>query len=294
MIVLPHQITPKRHLLEWICNYTVNRYYHSNNALFGDKPPMFNVFLRNFAMRFLYILITLVAIGGAAWFFLNLDAEENSAEQALIETPLANQNENSASGNNTKPTQTSNQVSPNTTQESNTQNRSHPQISTDIYDRYAALNQNPDFPTLVDRLNAMSSRKNGKQYNTTEVMAALEQDHAWEDVYAASETLPLSEIQKNDGRKFIKLNPLKIETLMPGDTLALPVTQLNQRFDMVVDRVEQNEEGTLTLYGHLSGQTDNAIVIGQSDKYTHAEISTPTGPYEMKVFGEAGWIAPAP
>jgi hypothetical protein len=242
-------------------------------------------------MRFFYILITLIAIGGSAWFYFGRDTEQASAEHTSMEMP-ANQNEHFTSGKNDT-TQMSG-ASLNTPQEATTQNTSSAAISTDIDARYAALNQNPDFPTIVDRLNAMSSRKNGKQYSTTEVMAALEQDHAWEDVYAASETLPLSETQKSDGRKFIKLNPLKIETLMRGDTLALPVTQLNQQFDMIVDRVEQNEEGTLMLYGHLSGQTDHAIVIGQSDKYTHAEISTPTGPYELKVYGEAGWIAPTP
>jgi hypothetical protein len=245
-------------------------------------------------MRFFYILLTLLVIGGLLGFYFYEDAQDIVANQVPTETLSATETESLTSANMSAVMQASNQASLKIPNEFNAQKSSGAAGSTDIYNRYAALAQNPNYPSIVDRLNAMSSRKNGKQYNTAEVMAALEQESAWEDTQVASKNLPLSQSEKNDGREFVKFNPLKIDTLMPGDSLALPVKQLNEKFDMVVDRVEQSENGNLTLYGHLNNvEGDNAVTITQSEKNTQATFGTPSGPYELQVFGEAGWIAPS-
>jgi hypothetical protein len=244
-------------------------------------------------MRVFLILITLLIIGSALWLYLDeIATDDLIPASSLASTPS---DANTTQSQTVKPA--NQKLALNYAAQLPARDMVEalePSLKTDIYSRYAALPQNENYPTIIDRLNAMNARKKGTQYNVTEVIAVLEQKAAWANTHSISESLPLSEEQKNDGREFIKFNPLKMDTLMPGDSLTIPFKQLNEKFEMVVDSVQENGNGSFTWVGRLrSPQGDNAISITQSEKNTFAKINTPSGEYDLQVLGDSGWIAPS-
>lgn len=160
-----------------------------------------------------------------------------------------------------------------------------------LEERYAEVSNNPDYPQLQTRLDAMRQRHN-KTFEAEEVVDVLAQPEAWVRVDEPPQELPLTPVEKYDGREFIRFNPARVETLMPGDTLEIPVWQLGTRFIMRVDRTETHGNGSVTWHGHLENFNEpHRVTITVGDGLSLGGIDTPNGHYVLQANGESGWIA---
>ncbi|MBB3061170.1 hypothetical protein [Microbulbifer rhizosphaerae] len=162
----------------------------------------------------------------------------------------------------------------------------------DLQARYAEVSDNPDYPQLEARMEAMQERHPGRSFDPEKVVETMARTEAWERVATHPDDLPLTPEQKYDGREFIHFNPLRIETLMPGDTLQIPVWQLGTHFEMRVDRAETHKNGSVTWHGHLENYNEShRVVITVGEGLSLAGIDTPNGHYVLQAHGESGWIA---
>lgn len=164
--------------------------------------------------------------------------------------------------------------------------------SSEIRKRYLSASSNPDFPQLNDRLERMRLRRPNQAFDAESVLKALEQPSAWTETDDIPDNMQLDDEDKNDGREFISFNPLKIEALMPGDTLTIPVAQLKKEFVMVVDSIRYAET-SLTWEGHIETSDSERydVLITQSEKLTIAGINTSMGHYALQAHDGVGWIA---
>jgi hypothetical protein len=165
-------------------------------------------------------------------------------------------------------------------------------IPAELQETYAEVSDNPDYPQLQDRLDAMQKRHVNKSFDAEQVTDALARPDAWVRVDTPPAELPLTAAEKFDGREFIRFNPTRIETLMPGDTLEIPVWQLGERFTMRVERTETHANGSVTWHGHLDDFSEpHRVTITVGDGLSLGGIDTPNGHYVLQAHGKSGWIA---
>ncbi len=153
---------------------------------------------------------------------------------------------------------------------------------------------------LPERLVAMSARRNGRAFDPEQVANALKSDVAWETDPTVADKLPvtLTSAERKDGREFVRVNPLKIEALMTGDEISLPIKQQKTAtpMRMVVDQVESGIGGNITWHGHLKDfGSENQVSLtrgdgNQADTLIVGGVSVPDKNYVVQIYGGAGWI----
>lgn len=150
---------------------------------------------------------------------------------------------------------------------------------------------NADYPTLDMRLMEMNARRDGRPFDPGAVVSAVSRDSAWEVDDSIADALPLADEDRTDGREFIRFDPLKVESLVAGDEMAVEIAQVNGSYRMTVDRVQANEDGTVTWYGHLADfDTDNQVSLTRGDSLTYGGIHTPEGHFVIEARDDKGWI----
>ncbi len=151
---------------------------------------------------------------------------------------------------------------------------------------------NPDYPTFASRFDEIRARRDGLHLDPEALLAAMHQPTAWTVDESQAEGLPLTDEERHDGREFIRFSPLKVETLVPGDVIEIPIWQANANYRMQVDRVEAHGDGNVTWYGHLKEfERDNQVTITRGESLTYGGITTPDALYVLEARGEKGWIA---
>jgi hypothetical protein len=138
----------------------------------------------------------------------------------------------------------------------------------------------------------MRDRQPNRSFDAEQVVETMAQSEAWVRVETPHDDLPLTPEEKFDGREFIRFNPSRIETLMPGDTLEIPIWQLGERYTMRVDYAETHPNGSVTWHGHLENFNDpHRVTITVGDGLSLGGIDTPGGHYVLQAHDESGWIA---
>ncbi|MBK8969875.1 MAG: hypothetical protein IPM37_00340 [Hahellaceae bacterium] len=151
---------------------------------------------------------------------------------------------------------------------------------------------NPDYPTFADRVQEVMARRNGEVFDLRALWDASRQEEGWAAAQDTPEAPELSDAERQDGREFIQVNPLKIESLVPGDRLTLPINQIGQRYAVRIDNVRVQSGNAVTWTGHLEDvDQDHTVVITRGDTLIMAGITTPQGHFEMQARGDQGWIA---
>lgn len=154
-----------------------------------------------------------------------------------------------------------------------------------------AVGNNADYPTLGYRMAEMQARRPGKVFDHQQVMFAVQMPAAWQADDRIADQLNLSDEDRYDGRSFVRFEPIKIETLVPGDEMDIPIPQLNRDFVMRVERVEVYDDGAVTWYGHLKDFTEfNQVSITQAEGVTQIGVFMPDAHYAVEAFGDAGWV----
>lgn len=162
----------------------------------------------------------------------------------------------------------------------------------ELQEEYDRISDNPDYPRLQTRLEAMQKRHPDRSFEPEQVVETMAQSEAWVRIESPPEELPLTPEEKFDGREYIRFNPLRVETLMPGDTLEIPVWQLGARYKMRVDHTETHANGSVTWHGHLENFSEpHRVTITVGDGLSLGGIETPSGHYVLQAHGKSGWIA---
>ncbi|WGO98634.1 hypothetical protein QFX18_00985 [Saccharophagus degradans] len=146
---------------------------------------------------------------------------------------------------------------------------------------------------IAERLDAMITRRPNKSFNPELVAAAVKRDTAWQTNEDIPTSLPLDKERLNDGRQFIKLDDLKIETLIPGDTVNIDISEANENYQIIVDRVEKHDYASISWYGHIEGSDGQTydVHFTRGDSLTVGGINTPEGHFVLQGHDKDGWVA---
>ncbi|MCE3252292.1 MAG: hypothetical protein K0Q67_1302 [Cellvibrio sp.] len=148
-------------------------------------------------------------------------------------------------------------------------------------------------PELQERLSAMQQRRPNQHFSAEQVIAAVKRTQTWTPAEEIPRELPLKPEEFNDGRQFIELDSLKIETLMPGDQVKVRVDKNAKDYEVIIDRIEKHDYNSISWYGHIQGddgQTYN-VSFTRGEQLTVGGLDTPDGHYVLQGHGDKGWIA---
>lgn len=161
---------------------------------------------------------------------------------------------------------------------------------------------NPDYPSIDMRLHEMHSRRDGTSYDANEIKQAVLEPTAWQSSNAPGEGLDLTAEEQQDGREFITFNRLKLETLVTGDTLEIPIAQTGQTYQAKITASTSNDDGSVTWHGQLhdalgpisndSGHSYD-VTFTSGNTMVSGGIFTPEGHFVLESADEQGWISNA-
>lgn len=146
---------------------------------------------------------------------------------------------------------------------------------------------------LIDRLEVMSERRPNVDFDPEAVAAAMQRKTAWTPIKEIPKNLPLEPELLNDGRKFFRFDELKLETLVPGDTVKVNLEEVGQEYEVAIDSVEKHDYDSISWHGHIEtgdGQTYR-VNFTRGGNLTVGGLSTPEGHYVVQSHGDTGWIA---
>lgn len=157
---------------------------------------------------------------------------------------------------------------------------------------YDVLNTNPEYPDLQYRALELNARRAGAlAMSPEEILTRLAQREAWAYRDEPAPDLELTNDERYDGRAFLQVDTRKIESLMPGDQLDIPIHPLQKTFTMIFERVEVQPENDVTWYGHLTEfEAANQVSITRGKIMTAIGITTPDEHFTLQAWGESGWI----
>lgn len=148
-------------------------------------------------------------------------------------------------------------------------------------------------PELQERLAAMQQRRPNQQFSNSEVAAAVNRTSSWTPTEDIPRELPLQPEEFTDGRQFIELDSLKIETLMPGDQINVRVDENSNDYKVTIDKVEKHDYNSISWYGHIQGDDGQkySVSFTRGEQLTVGGIDTPDGHYVLQGHGDKGWVA---
>lgn len=151
---------------------------------------------------------------------------------------------------------------------------------------------NPNFATFKDRYNSILARRNGREYDADALYAAMQEPDAWKASEEAPEGYDLNEAEMNDGRQFVNVSNMKLESLAPGDTLDISIPNSDIDFKATITDVASSPDGSsITFNGtsNIEGSNDR-ITITKGDDLVVGGIFTETGLYQIEAKNGQGYI----
>lgn len=158
------------------------------------------------------------------------------------------------------------------------------------------LNNYSASPTLQQRLDLINKRNPNIHMTAIQLQKLMDKPTAWQVqddiVDQLKDKLEPNELK--DGRKFIAIDPMKIETLLPNDNLQVNIPQLGKDLTLKIEDISV-ENGITSWQGKLINYPDlNTVSITQggvgNSLITQIGLNTPEGFYVVEGFNTAGWI----
>ena len=140
---------------------------------------------------------------------------------------------------------------------------------------------------------AIQQRRPNLQFSNREVIAAVNRTSSWTPTEDVPRELPLQPEEFTDGRQFIELDSLKIETLMPGDQINVRVAENTKEYKVTIDQVEKHDYNSISWYGHIQGDDgqEYSVSFTRGEQLTVGGLDTPEGHYVIQAHGNKGWVA---
>ena len=157
----------------------------------------------------------------------------------------------------------------------------------------ASPDKNPHYDTLSDRIEAMEKWIGEEQYTPEQIAEAQQSDDLWDLAKQTdSKGLPLTDSEKSDGRVFFQVNPAKLASTLPGDTLTFDLPDLGDKFEVKIQQVGSPVKNIVTWSGAMNelGESLNSFSMTRGKGYYSGHINTPTNTYSFEVFNNKGWI----
>ncbi|PUA26852.1 MAG: hypothetical protein B0W54_20705 [Cellvibrio sp. 79] len=146
---------------------------------------------------------------------------------------------------------------------------------------------------LKTRMDNIKQRRPNLDYSPEEVAAAVARNTSWSPAETTPKNLPLKPEELADGRQFIQLDTMKMETLMPGDAINVRVDENAKDYEVVIDKVEKHDYSSISWYGHIQGEDGQkySVSFTRGEALTVGGLDTPDGHYVLQAHGNNGWIA---
>lgn len=175
----------------------------------------------------------------------------------------------------------------------NSNNQLHNQRAAQSASSTSTMDEQTLSPELQERLTAMQQRRPNLQFSNSEVAAAVNRTSSWTPTQDIPRELPLQPEEFTDGRQFIQLDSLKIETLMPGDQVDIRVAENAKDYKVTIDKVEKHDYNSISWYGHIQGDDgqEYSVSFTRGEQLTVGGLDTPDGHYVIQAHGDKGWVA---
>lgn len=146
---------------------------------------------------------------------------------------------------------------------------------------------------VLIRLEQIKERRPEVSLSGEQLAQLIAKPNAWAPTDKPAKNLPLEPAEFNDGREFIQMDTLKMETLMPGDQLEIPLQQQAKTYKVVIDDVVKQTSDTISWYGHIDADDGQSysVSISRGKQLTVGGIDTPEGHFVLQAHGSDGWIA---
>lgn len=150
-----------------------------------------------------------------------------------------------------------------------------------------------DLARVEERLDVMQQRRPERNFDLVEVAAALKRENAWLPAEEVPDNLPLEPEEFTDGRQFIQLDSMKIETLVPGDEVKVLIEETGQEYVVTMDKVEKHDYDSISWHGHIDGSDGQTYSVSftRGKALTVGGLDTPEGHYVLQAHGDNGWLA---
>lgn len=150
-----------------------------------------------------------------------------------------------------------------------------------------------DLELAGERLEVMQLRRPERSYDLDEIAAALKRETVWAPADEVPDNLPLEPDELTDGRQFIQLDSLKVETLEPGDAVKVYIEETGQEYLVTMDSVEKHDYDSISWYGHIDGADGQTYSVSftRGKTLTVGGLDTPDGHYVLQAHGNNGWLA---
>jgi hypothetical protein len=158
--------------------------------------------------------------------------------------------------------------------------------------RYNAVSDNPQYPTIEDRIAALENMYPEQTIDPENVIDILSQPNAWKESENDGKGLHLSETELKDGRNFIEFDRERVAVMLPGDKIELPIKEMGGAVKVVIDSIKDEGDKTFTWNGHLEGAKEfMRVTITQGEGISVGAIETEKGNYALQSNDNKGWIA---
>jgi hypothetical protein len=160
--------------------------------------------------------------------------------------------------------------------------------------RYQAVSDNPNYPTIDDRIAELQNMYPEKTFDAEQVVDTLSKRSAWKETDKKTDGTPFSEKELNDGRDVIEYDRERIAVSLPGDKLELPIQQIGGSVITTIESVTQEGNNTTTWIGRVEGKGATEVmrvVITQGDGISVGSIETDKGNFTLQSNDNKGWIA---
>ncbi|QIB49812.1 hypothetical protein [Pseudomonas sp. OIL-1] len=253
-------------------------------------------------MKPIYPALAFGAIFLGAVFWASQSSEAPVEEQAVEQASASTDSVSTGGAVNSEQVRSEEQRSPAAEKRGDPDAAQSAVTDADLLQEPQLAELNPDYPTMAMRLHEMTARRDGQAFDPTKVRDALAAASAWEPSDDAGAGLDLTEEERNDGREFIEFSRMKLESLVAGDTLELPVSQSGQNYQAEITQAVANNDGTVTWHGKLVDElgavTDESgsvydVTFTSGQRMASGGMFTPEGHFVIEAVGEQGWIANA-
>lgn len=166
-------------------------------------------------------------------------------------------------------------------------------ISTEYLIRYEQVNENPAYSSLDSRYQEIISRRPNAFSNVEELMTAIDEDSAWELTNQLAEAQWLLDNLNIEDPELMQFNSAKIESLVIGDVVELPIKQAGETYRLRIESVQADSDENITWRGHILHNNKNyyASITRNNSGLTIGGIDTPNGHYTLEAHGDSGWIS---
>lgn len=164
-----------------------------------------------------------------------------------------------------------------------------------LSEHYQKVNKNPAYPTLDSRMAALLERRPNTSITKERLLQYLEEASAWKSSNRVIEDDSQGTGNNQSGSKkyLIEFNREKIETLMNGDTLEIPIPETGNSYVMQVENIQANGDNNITWSGTLLNEDGGSYPVTFTQNQTTLTVggvSTPTGHFGLEAREGEGWL----